>query len=330
MPDYSTYSAAELAQDDRFIRWVRDADAEAARFWEAWLEEHPGRAGEVAAARRLVEALRFEEEAPSADRVDRLWSRIEAAVRESEESGAAPVGPARRRRLRWLGYVAAACALALLVLQWWNSRGWEVIETEAGQQFAYELPDGSVVELNAATTLRYHPGRFRRERVVELSGEAFFDVVEGSGFEVRTGRGAVRVLGTTFNVLAREASFAVDCFTGRVAVGLRTGGEAVELTPARGARFDPGTGALTTYTFEKSERATWRRRMITYDGEPLGNVFDALERQFDVTVVAPPAVEAREAKGFFRTRVLNEALEDVLQPMDLGFEVRSDTVFVRQ
>jgi len=327
MPDYSTYSAAELAQDDGFIRWVRDADAESTRFWEDWLSEHPGRSGEVAAARRLVEALRFEEERPPADRVDQLWSRIEAAVDQGEETGASP---ARRRRLRWLGYAAAACALALLVLQWWNSRGWEVIETDAGQQFAYELPDGSVVELNAATTLRYHPGRFGRERVVELSGEAFFDVVEGSDFEVRTGRGAVRVLGTTFNVLAREASFAVDCFTGRVAVGLSDGQEEVELTPARGARLNPGTGSLSTYTFEKTEQATWRRRMITYDGKLLGEVFEALERQFDVTVVAPAAVEAREAKGFFRTRILFEALEDLLQPMDLGFEVRNDTVFVRQ
>ena len=328
MPDYRSYSAVELAQDDLFIRWVHDADAEATRFWEAWLAEHPGQASEVAAARRLVESLRFAEKEPSAERVDRLWSRIEAAADRSAEPKSGPPRAGRRRRLRWLGYVAAACAVALLVLQWWNSRGWEVIETDAGQQFVHQLPDGSVVELNAATTLRYRPERFGRERSVELSGEAFFDVVEGSGFEVRTEEGRVRVLGTTFNVLSRAAAFSVDCFTGRVAVTLRGAEETAELAPAQGVRLEAGTGRLTSYTFEKSERATWRRRMITYEGDPLGEVFDALERQFDVTVIAAPAIEAREAKGFFRTRVLPEAVEDVLRPMGLEFELRGDTVFV--
>ena len=42
--------------------------------------------------------------------------------------------------------------------------------------------------------------RFTDERIIQLRGEAFFEVEKGSRFVVQTGKGAVEVLGTSFNV----------------------------------------------------------------------------------------------------------------------------------
>ena len=79
MSDYHTYTASELAQEDSFIHWVRGSDVSAVQFWDRWLEEHPEQAEKVASARQLVEHLHFKEAAPSQERIDHLWSRIEKA-----------------------------------------------------------------------------------------------------------------------------------------------------------------------------------------------------------------------------------------------------------
>jgi transmembrane sensor len=316
--DYTTYDATELAQEPGFVRWVRGGDDDTARFWEQWTADHPERSEVVEAAQQLVRALRFEETPPDTKKIDGLWDRINEEIDASAE---APVArPARLRRLRWLGYVAAAVALILLVLQLWDVNGtWEVVRTEAGQRLTYVLPDSSVIELNAASTIQYRPARFARERRVRLTGEAFFDVAKGPSFIVEADRGEVIVLGTSFNVRARKDDFSVDCFTGRVEVKLRRHNAREVLTAGRGTRITE-ENTLETYTFDESKTAGWRKERIYFEEASLGAVFNQLERQFDIDVESTSAVRERKVTGFFRLVHVDSALYDVTWPLNLEFQ----------
>ncbi len=325
--DYSTYDATELAQDDSFIRWVRGSEADA-RFWAQWLSEHPDREDVVAEARRLVQALKFEETAPPSGQIDDLWSRIDQAIDETEEEPGASTP--RIRRLRWLGYVAAACAVALLIVSIWNRPSWQLVQTEAGQRLVHTFPDSSTVELNAATTLRYSPGDWGRERVVELDGEAFFNVKKGAPFIVEADQGSVRVLGTSFNVMARPGAFVVDCFTGRVGVDLASRDDGAVLTPGLGARLLEPADSLDTYRFDAATTAAWRRDTVYYDEEPLPRIFNRLERQFDVQVTFPENLEERSATGFFRLVHVDSALYDVTWPLNLEYSREGRKVVIQE
>jgi transmembrane sensor len=320
--DYKAYDPEQLALDAGFIRWVRGDDAAATRFWERWQSEHPERAETLAAARRLVRAMSFEEEAPSAERIDRLWERIATATAESGARRGA-----RLRRLLWPAYVAAACVLFLLVVRQWRHSAWEELRAMPGEQLAYVLPDSSEVRLNAGATLRYDARRWKRERRLTLSGEAFFSVRPGAPFSVVAGEGLVRVLGTTFNVLARGETLVVDCFSGRVEVRLDRFGASAILDPGQGARR-LADGRLETYRFDENRQAAWRRGVIYYESEPLGNVFDELERQFDVSVTAAPELRRRSATGFFQLNNLDSALYEVCWPMNLAFRRDGRTVII--
>ena len=326
--NYTTYDATELAQEPSFIQWARSGDEQAARFWERWIAEHPERSEVVQEARQLVQSLHFKESPPATGKIDNLWERINEEIDRSEQ--APEPKSARRRRLRWLGYVAAAVALFLLVLQLWNiNRSWEVIRTEAGQRLTYVLPDSSVVELNAATTLRYAPTQYQRERRVQLTGEAFFEVIEGPSFIVESDRGAVSVLGTSFNILARGDRFAVDCFTGRVAVTLSNSDARQVLTPGRGAQATE-ENTLNTYAFEEAKAASWRRGRIYFEEKTLRSVFDQLERQFDIVVESTTAIQGREVTGFFRLVHVDSALYDVTWPFNLEFQREGRTVIIQE
>src|SRR5690606_15012122 len=71
-----------------------------------------------------------------------------------------------------------------------------------GGQYRLTLPDGSRVWLNSASSLTYAANHFEQNRMVTLSGEAYFEVESDSRkpFRVVTDRQTVTVLGTKFNI----------------------------------------------------------------------------------------------------------------------------------
>ncbi len=87
-----------------------------------------------------------------------------------------------------------------------------------GKQLTVKLPDGSEVTLKSHTAITYYPFWWNFSRIVNLSGEAYFDVKKGKDFVVASSLGKTVVLGTTFNIYARENEYKVTCFTGMVKV----------------------------------------------------------------------------------------------------------------
>lgn len=101
------------------------------------------------------------------------------------------------------------------------------IETPNGGRYNVQLPDGTKVWLNAASSLKY-PTAFLslKERRVELSGEAYFEVShdEKLPFRIKTSKQLVEVLGTHFNInaYADEEKEKTTVFQGIVSINSRT------------------------------------------------------------------------------------------------------------
>ena len=113
-------------------------------------------------------------------------------------------------RLRPLYYIVGmAASIVLIIGIFFNEVSYS---TSFGEQFTVTLPDGSIVELNAATTLAHKRFFWKNNKTVNLKGEAFFKVEKGEGFKVETESGTVSVLGTEFNVRTRTANFSLTCY----------------------------------------------------------------------------------------------------------------------
>jgi len=85
-----------------------------------------------------------------------------------------------------------------------SGRGYNTVITPKGGQYQIVLEDGTHVWLNAASSLKYPDTFNEKERVVELSGEAYFEVahMDAKPFKVVSHDQVIRVLGTHFNVNA--------------------------------------------------------------------------------------------------------------------------------
>lgn len=84
-----------------------------------------------------------------------------------------------------------------------NTDQTNTLSTAPGQTFSIRLPEGSVVWLNAGSSLSYHPALLSKgRRWVELKGEGYFEIAKDAAhpFVVKTQNQEVEVLGTKFNI----------------------------------------------------------------------------------------------------------------------------------
>jgi len=321
--DYLTYESEDLAQEEAFLQWVRGTDPASAPLWEAWLEAHPEQVEKVATARALVAAVQWQVPALGEERKKALWVAIDKAT-SKKQAKRLPL----RRRSTWTWAIAASIALLLAAGWWWTNSSVEtplMVSTERTETTKTTLPDGSIVSMNAVTNITYAPANWQRERTIMLEGEAFFEVEKGTAFIVKTPLGQVEVLGTSFNVEAREGIFRVNCYTGKVKVTTSTG-ETTILTPQEGTFLQ--NGKLQARTLSNRNDIAWQDQIHYFDDVPLTEVFAALERQYAITVQYPAAIGKRQYAGFFKSNDLEQALQTVCWPLSLQFSIDGQQVTI--
>ena len=321
--DYLTYEPEDLAQEEAFLQWVRGADPANDPQWVAWLEAYPDQSEKVEIARGLVAAVKWEVPALGKERKEALWKSIDAATSEARVKQLP-----QRRPTRWTWAVAASIAI-LLAAGWWRTSSSVdtplVVSTERTETSKEILPDGSLVSMNAVSNITYVPGKWQEERTILLEGEAFFEVEKGSPFIVKTSLGQVEVLGTSFNVEARDGIFRVNCYTGKVKVTTSTG-ETTILTPQKGVVLQNGT--LQERTISNRNDIAWQDQIHHFDNVPLDEVFTALERQYAIDVQYPADIGKRQYAGFFKSNDLEEALQTICWPLSLQFSLDGQQVTI--
>jgi len=162
------------------------------------------------------------------------------------------------------------------------SNALNTIETPRGGQYQIRLPDGSKVWLNAASKLIY-PVSFngRGQRVVELSGEAYFEIFKNKlqPFVVKSKNQEVTVLGTHFNVnsYTDEGSVKTTLLEGSVKVNQDI------LKP--GEQSTLADGKITIKDVDVSLAIAWKNGLFAYKNAPLETVMQQIARWYDVDIV---------------------------------------------
>lgn len=317
--EFLTYSSVVLAGEDAFLRLIRHGENESA--WKAWLVDHPEFQNTFDDARRIAQAMEATPQAQisQADK-KQLWENISDKLStESDETKT----PAIRKLWAW--GLAAAASLALLF--WFGSdAGKTKTYAEAGEHKEVVLPENSVVTLNADSRLIYQSGTFNDRRVLHLEGEAFFDVEPGSSFTVLTDEGIVTVLGTSFNVVARDGKFEVSCYTGKVSVERNAQNTAI-LTTGQQAKAENTN--LLEKTFDASGgKPEWINGVFRFQDRPLKDVVAELERQYGIHVQLEKGLEEMAYTGLFESGDLDEALKLITWPLHLQITKKGETILI--
>lgn len=160
---------------------------------------------------------------------------------------------------------------------------YNTIETPRGGQYQVQLPDGTDVWLNAASTLKY-PVSFvsQGQRRVELSGEGYFQVARDKAhpFVVVTDNQEVTVLGTHFNInsYAGDPSTKTTLLEGSVLLN----GKLI-LKPGEQASRN-SSGVTTVESIDTEEAVAWKNGYFQFDGENLETAMRKIARWYNVEV----------------------------------------------
>lgn len=191
-----------------------------------------------------------------------------------------------------------------------------------GQKSKITLPDGSVVFLNAESTIKFKDN-FAVNRTIHLTGEAFFEVAHDKNhpFEVVTEKLTTTALGTSFNINAYKSAskIQVSLASGKVKIAESESQTMVEIKPGEGITYSPENNSFQMQAIDIQSILNWKDGILEFEKIPLPEVIEILERWYGVEIEISGKNPSPNLKctGSFKP---NEYLSNVLNVLGHSIE----------
>lgn len=324
----------DFLSDPGFIKWVNHPDRESDAYWKNWMAAHPEHLPQLKLARELLLRVRYKEiEArPGAKR--RILENIlnappsapNIAVQRQPKDTQVRVG--LWEKAGQLARIAAILVVAILVswlayspeetpdLHAWGDE-FPMIQkyTAPGEKLQLTLPDGTTVWLNSVSELEF-PAEFdAEERLVKLSGEAFFEVEKDPRrpFKVLAGGTVTTALGTSFNINTKASGKVnISLHTGRVKAEAPLVAEGVFLDPGRELQYDAHQERVTVNGFNPTAVIGWKDGRLVFSESTLPEAVSLLEDWYGIKIHLN---NAEKIDWKYSGEYQNETLDNVLNSM---------------
>lgn len=245
-----------------------------------------------------------------------MWRKIEGV----EKSGSIK----RKKIVRIIGYVAAACLLGVII-------SYGLLKSSADKKLQYivervtssdsirkiTLPDQSVVWLNSNSEIQYSTAYGKSERKIALSGEAYFEVTPDKNrpFRVETSDFTVKVLGTTFNVASYAGNdhFGATLISGSVAIENGHKKEFLVLHPGQKASYSKTTGELIVKDVDIEAEIAWKNAFISFERNEIKEIIKKLEYIYGEQIILQLISDNCSGKTYSGVVARDDSLENVLK-----------------
>jgi len=210
---------------------------------------------------------------------------------------------------------------------------YNTIVTPRGGQYQVVLPDGSEVWLNAASSLRFPTAFAGKDRRVEITGEAYFEIAKDAArpFFVKVGNSEVQVLGTHFDIMAyaEESTLKTTLIEG--SVRFVNGGNASVLTPGQQSRLNKDGRISIAGNIDAGEVLAWKNGLFHFENAGIEDVMRQLSRWYDVEVSYR---NIKEGNYFYadipRTTNLSDALKALSLTGKVHFGIQGKKIIVEE
>ncbi|MCC5930146.1 MAG: FecR domain-containing protein [Cyclobacteriaceae bacterium] len=342
-----------LISDKAFINWVIRPDKDSTLYWEKWQESRPDHSETLAKAREFVLRIKFKEYRLSESENSTLLSNIissEEPGRFKKLTGTKPTHSNDYPYIRTLLRYAAMVSIFILAAYAYRYMQDDVKRLTPQPEpvtfsktnpkihkSRFSLPDGSIVSLNAESSIDYIFDFQKGEREVFLKGEAFFEVKKNEKypFIVHAGGIATRALGTSFNIryFENEPSVNIALLSGRVGMELEKGkldAENTFLLPGEKLIYQRENGINEKVKFEPMDDLAWKDGVLVFKNADFDEFVRRLEHWFgvDFSIEGTPK-EVWNVNGRFTTETLREILVGVNFTYDIEYSIKGEDVILK-
>lgn len=232
--------------------------------------------------------------------------------------------------------VYAACILVLIIIGFglknlfWNP--YHHISTKNGERSTVELADGSSIQLNSATRVKYSKSYPHESRMIYLSGEAFFKVVHSNhAFIVLTSNTQTTVVGTEFNIWSRYQETRITVKKGKV----KFKSTGVEPLPVI---LEKGQMSLTIgekapelpRDVDTTNVASWLKNKLVFEKMTLEEVAGELERFYNIRIhFSSSDLKRRTITATIHQLSIDEAVQSICEALNIDYNKKLDLYTLR-
>lgn len=342
-----------LITNKSFIDWVNEPTEARQYFWKKWIDEHSENLDEIIRAKKFVQSLKFKDKELSTVDLDEVFGKI---IKSQKSNSYSKSSGEKVKNFLSGNPVRIAASISIFILSsfllFWFGFGnrevtnvsenhqseWIKVVTARGERKKIILPDSSVVNLNYESSLKY-PSKFSNtERVIEFSGEAFFDVTHDKErpFKVITEGLETTVLGTSFNINSylQESDIKVSLVTGMVKIARLDSSHSednhISLIPREEMAFEKSTQRMVKNTFDVENTIAWKDGILIFKDVGFEEFIDRLEKWYDVNFqIFGPYPKDWGINGRYEKENLENILIGVKFVYDIDYSIQGNNVTLK-
>lgn len=343
MIEENTHMTCSDPDEIVLLKYIHDEVSDEEREWiECWLKEDETRNEIVLQLASIDYALYTKKRVESRNSLE-AYSKVERHIRLQQTR-------------KWIhrACFVAACFIGVLILStaisFWMQQSVSIekqgvtIQANAGMRSSFNLPDGTVVYLNSGSILSYPLPYDKNERVVTLTGEAYFKVAHNQEqpfiVSVANDRMQVKVLGTEFNIQAYSEDYEVQTtlVSGSINIGMKQSNNVIKyqtLSPSEKAVYNLQNQSINITCVNVESEIAWKDGVLIFKDMALPQVLKELSYFYNVKFqVLDPVINSYRFTGTFKNRQLSQILDYLQISSHVGYSIKQmvadDSLTVQQ
>ncbi|AYD47328.1 FecR family protein [Arachidicoccus soli] len=205
---------------------------------------------------------------------------------------------------------------------------YNTLSTPLGGQYKLLLPDGTKVWLNASSSIRYPINFAGTQRIVSITGEAYFEVKHNAKmpFIVKAGNTIIHDIGTHFNInsYSNEPTMKITLLEGSIEVEQTISKAKQLMEPGEQVNVNKDYGLTLLRNNDIDKSIAWKNGLFDFNGETLESAMRQISRWYNVTVSYPNGIPAIQFTGQIHRDVNISQVLDMLSFFKIHFEIIQD------
>jgi len=283
MNDYTNFEIEDFLMDDNFIKWVKNPDGELNQFWDSWIIKHHEQKSKIDLAAATIKSFTYQ--------TSNLPETFYTALKQNIDITVAHKAPVKKLPSVFrmnismkiaAVFIAIAVGVSMLYVYLQPAATIKII-TAYKQIKTFELPDHSLVTLNANSSLEYSKHWNNNKREVTLKGEGFFKITHvekqkiAANFTVHSNEVNVEILGTEFNVKNKDNLTGVVLQAGKVQLRIKGSYAIHVMKPNDFISFNSKTNEIKSQTVNPTYYTAWLSNKYTFSKVKLKEVCNHLQ-----------------------------------------------------
>lgn len=354
-------SVEEFLLDPSFKNWILYPDDDSRNYWEQYIIDHPTQIPNIEISKSILINMSVDFVDPKGQLIADTWEQIEKRIdlinkefpdqsiiaqyksrdflhETSKKSKANGINRFYKTLL-----VLTLIVSLVLINKFWSSPApveataavqiLEEHEAVPGEKSLITLADGSTVLLNSGSKIHHVKDFDSHERLVELTGEAFFEVAKDVNrpFIVKSNQVSIKAIGTSFNIKNLENSeVEIFLFTGLIEVNAEwSGSKTVELVAGEKIKVSNEKKSFIVDNTNPDLDIAWTKDTIILENTPIMEAAIILENWFGVHIhLLNEHPKDLSLSGKFVNQSLENVLEGLSYLANFQYDINQKTVSI--